>query len=110
MHKTVQLQVSDRQPPFAQKRVYFSLTIQAESNLILQIAKKRKEGKTKAQIWLDSDDRQNISIIKKEVGLTTQSQAISHALSVTVALGYLAQESVQSDQIDAQDHVQHIDK
>ena len=72
--------------------------------------KKRKEGKTKAQIWLDSDDRQNISIIKKEVGLTTQSQAISHALSVTVALGSLAQESVQSDQIDAQDHVQHIDK
>ena len=59
--------------------------------------KKRKEGKSQSQIWLNDQDKQNIQTIKEQTGLKTNSQVVSHALAVTVSLGSDDAEIEQSD-------------
>lgn len=59
--------------------------------------KKRKEGKTQSQIWLNDSDKENIQIIKEKTGLKTNSQVVSHALSVTVSLESFAQDPEHFD-------------
>ena len=59
--------------------------------------KKRKEGKTQTQIWLNETDKQNIQTIKDQTGLKTNSQVVSHALSITASCESDAQDKEQSD-------------
>lgn len=72
--------------------------------------KKRREGKSLLQVWLDTSDKENINTIKNETGLKTQSEIISHALNFTVSYESNAQSGVHSDQNDAQIQVHDIDK
>jgi hypothetical protein len=59
--------------------------------------KKIKEGKVQTQIWLSDVDKQNIETLKEKTGLKTNSQVVSHALSVTVSLESDAQDPEHSD-------------
>lgn len=59
--------------------------------------KKRKEGKTQAQIWFNDQDKENIQAIKEQTGLKTTTQVVSHALAVAVSLESNAQDPEHSD-------------
>lgn len=72
--------------------------------------KKRENGYTQSQIWLNESDRENARIIGDRDHLSSLSDIVSKALSVTVASGTDAQETVQNDQIDAPQTVQPLDK
>lgn len=71
-------------------------------------AKRRKEGKRQTQVWLLPKDYENIELIKEDTGLKTNSDVISHALSVA-AIEAEAQADGQLQSKDAQDHVHDIE-
>lgn len=59
--------------------------------------KKRKEGKTQAQIWLNEEDKQNIQTIKDQTGLKTNSQVVSYALDAAASMESNAQDTERLD-------------
>lgn len=73
-------------------------------------AKRRLAGYTQTQIWLNALDRNNAKLIRDRTNLTTLSDIISLALSESASCGTPAPEVVQSDENNAQQDVQPIEK